>query len=275
MKKYSILILLLNFLFISCTSVNYSIDKNSYNSVGKNERIRFIVLHYTATDDKGGLRTLTTERVSAHYFISTKDSEPIYNLVPDEERAWHAGVSDFRDRSNINDSSIGIEITNIGVEDYRNVAKKYGFFVPYDKYVDYSEGQVQKIAHLLKVLVKKYNIDPSNIVGHSDVAPLRKIDPGAKFPWKRLHTEYGIGAWYNERDKEFYKNQEMYDATPVRMIKAEFRKYGYKINDTDEWDEQSRRVVYNFQAHFNPQGLSGNMDLETFAILKALNKKYR
>lgn len=275
MKNCAILLLLLNFLFISCSSVNYSVDNTSYNSTGKNERVRFIVLHYTATDDAGGLQTLTKGQVSAHYFITTKDSDPTYNLVPDNERAWHAGISEYRNRTNINDSSIGIEITNIGVADYENVAAQYGFFVPYDDYVEFKEGQIKKVGHLVKALCKKYKIDPTNVVGHSDVAPLRKIDPGAKFPWERLYKEYGVGAWYDERDKKFYENQEVYDATPIRVIKAEFRKYGYRMNDTDEWDEPSRRVVYNFQAHFNPQKLSGDMDLETFAILKALNKKYR
>lgn len=275
MKKYNFMLLIFTLLLYSCTSINYSVDSKSYKATGKNSRVRFIVLHYTATNDEIGLKTLTTQQVSAHYLVTSKDSDPVYNLVPENERAWHAGFSGFRGRNNINDSSIGIEITNIGVDNYADETKEYGFFIPYDKYVPYSEGQIKKIAHLLKDILKRYKIDPTNIVGHSDIAPLRKIDPGAKFPWKRLYEEYGIGAWYNEKDKEFYMNERLYSATPISQIKSEFRRYGYDINSTNEWDEESRRVVYAFQMHFNPQNATGYLDLETFAILKALNKKYR
>lgn len=272
MKKRYILVLLLNILLISCAKINYKIDDKTYRATGKNSRIKFIVLHYTATNDKGGIRTLTTEQVSSHYLITSKDEDPIYNLVDENERAWHAGVSDFAGRSNINDTSIGIEITNRGIKPN---CKQYGFFIPYDEYIDYSDGQIKKVAFLVKELIKKYNIEPKNVVGHSDVAPLRKIDPGAKFPWERLYKEYGIGAWYNEKDKIFFMNEEVYNAASVEQIKNEFRKYGYKLNNSDEWDEESRRVVYNFQSHFNPKNATGNMDLETYAIIKALNKKYR
>lgn len=275
MKSYAILILLINFLLISCTSVNYKIDNKTFRSTGKNARVKFIVLHYTATNDEIGIRTLTTERVSSHYLITSQDKDPIYNLVDDEDRAWHAGISEFKDRNNINDTSIGIEITNRGVSDYKKVSNKYGFYIPYENYIPYSEGQIEKIAFLVKQLIEKYDIEPTNVIGHSDIAPLRKIDPGAKFPWERLYKEYGIGAWYDEKDKLFYTNEELYKKAPISAIKAEFRKYGYNMNESDEWDEPSRRIIYNFQAHFNPKGLSGNMDLETYAIIKALNKKYR
>lgn len=106
-------------MFISCTSVNYKIDNKTFRSTGKNARVKFIVLHYTATNDEIGIRTLTTERVSSHYLITSQDKDPIYNLVDDEDRAWHAGISEFKDRNNINDTSIGIEITNRGVSDYK------------------------------------------------------------------------------------------------------------------------------------------------------------
>lgn len=273
MKK--VLILLILVLFCSCSSVNYNINKEKYTSVGMNERIKFIVIHYTATNDEVGLRALTKGNVSSHYFISTKDKEPIYNIVPLDKRAWHAGISQFNGRSNINDTSIGIEISNKGIRSYNTNQKKYGFFIPREEYIEFSEGQIKKLAFLLKQLIKEYKIKPYDIVGHSDVAPTRKIDPGLKFPWERLYKDYGIGAWYDERDKQFYMNEEIYKVTPVEKIKEELRRYGYKINLTDEWDEESKRVVYSFQAHFNQKKATGNMDLETFAILKALNKKYK
>lgn len=274
LKKIVMIILFLQ-LFTSCTFVNYSIDSTTYYSKNSNERIKFLIVHYTATSDEVGLRALTNGGVSSHYLITSKDLEPTYRLVPEEKRAWHAGISGFNGYNNLNDTSIGIEISNYGIENYDESEKKYGFFIPEEKYIEFSEAQIRKIANLLKNLIEKYDIKPTNILGHSDIAPTRKIDPGAKFPWERLYREYGIGAWYEEKDKVFYMNEEVYSLTPVHMMKEELRKYGYVVNSTDEWDEESRRVVYNFQAHFNPTKLSGNMDIETFAILKALNKKYR
>ena len=275
MKKYLVILFLQSLLLSACTSINYKIDSKKYSSKSQNERIRFIIIHYTATTDEVGLRALTQGGVSSHFFISSKDEEPIYNLVPLDKRAWHAGISEFGGRNNLNDTSIGIEITSYGVRDEKKDIKDYGFFIPEDKYIEFTEGQIKKLARLLTNLISQYNIKPIDILGHSDIAPTRKIDPGPKFPWERLFKEYGIGAWYNEKDKKFFMNEKLYSVTPIFKIKEEFRKYGYKINSTNEWDEESRRVVYSFQAHFNPKGLSGNMDLETFAILKALNKKYR
>lgn len=275
MKKYLKLLILLVLLLSSCTSINYSVDSKKFSSIGQNERIKYIIIHYTATTDEVGLRALTQGNVSSHYLITSKDEEPIYNLVPLEKRAWHAGISSFGGRTNLNDTSIGIEITNKGVTSYDETEKQYGFFIPREMYIEFSEGQIKKLAHLLQGLISEYKIKPKDILGHSDIAPTRKIDPGAKFPWERLYREYGIGAWYNEKDKIFFMNEKLYKVTPVSEIKKELRKYGYKINDSDEWDEESKRVVYSFQAHFNPKGLSGEMDLETFAILKALNRKYR
>lgn len=275
MKFRYISILLTIFLFISCSSVNYDIDRKKYQAVGKNERVRFIIIHYTATDDALAIRALTKGQVSSHYLITSLDEEPIYNLVPLEKRAWHAGMSEFGGRNNLNDTSIGIEIVNKGIRKYDEAEKKYGFFIPQQEYIEYSDGQIKKLAYLLKNLIERYDIKPKNVLGHSDIAPTRKIDPGPRFPWEKLYKEYGIGVWYNESDKKFYMNEKLFKVTPVIKIKEELRKYGYRVNNTDEWDEESKRVVYSFQAHFNPKGATGNMDLETFAILKALNKKYR
>lgn len=275
MKKKYLVLFLMSIIFFSCSRVNYKIDDKSYQARGKDSRIKYIVLHYTATNDEVGIRALTGPNVSSHYLITSKEEEATYALVPHEERAWHAGVSEFGGRSNINDTSIGIEIVNIGIKAISNVPKYDGFFRPYDEYVEFDEAQIKKVAALLKKLIEQYHINPKFIVGHSDVAPLRKIDPGPKFPWERLYKEYHIGAWYDESDKIFFMNEALFNVTPVTEIKAELRKYGYKVNTTDEWDEESKRVVYNFKAHFNPKMLSEEMDLESFAILKALNKKYR
>ena len=249
----------------------FQVDSSTYISRGKEERIKFIILHYTALDNVGSIRVLTGG-VSAHFIVFDEDDNKIYSLVPLEQRAWHAGVSAFRGRTNINDTSVGIEIVNDGIaKEYRSDPNPYH---PYDHYVDYKPIQIEKVAQIIKYVAEKYNIPARNIVAHSDIAPSRKKDPGAKFPWKELYDKYNIGAWYDEADKQEFMDEEKFKATSIREIKDELRKYGYEINRLDEWDKESKDVVYAFQLHFNPKNATGEMDLETFAILKALNKKY-
>ena len=250
----------------------FKVDSDTYVSLGRNERIQFIVVHYTATNNEYSIKELISNRVSAHFLVLDEDDNTIYNLVPLDQRAWHAGASSFRGRTNLNDTSIGIEIVSDGIaRDRRNDPNRYP---PYDAYLEYKPIQIEKVAQIIKYVAARYNIPARNIVAHSDIAPSRKKDPGAKFPWKELYEKYDIGAWYNESDKQSFMNEEKFNATSISDIKEELRKYGYEINRTNEWDRDSRDVVYAFQLHFNPKNATGDMDLETYAILKALNKKY-
>lgn len=272
-KKFYLIFLLIIFVIAGCTASKkiYKIDSEKYIAKGKNERIQFIIIHYTAGSNEVSIKELTSERVSSHYLIPSGEDEKIYSLVPENERAWHAGVSSFRGRTNINDTSIGIEIVNEGIyKEYRD----YPTYNTYEHYVDYEKMQIEKVAQLVKDLSLKYKIPSRNILAHSDIAPSRKKDPGAKFPWKKLYDEYGIGAWYEEEDKLFFMNYDEYNSKSISEIKKELREYGYDINDTEEWDKASKDVIYAFQLHFNPKNLTAEMDLETYAILKALNKKY-
>ena len=250
----------------------FQVDSSSYVAIGKNERIQFIVVHYTAIDNAASIKELTTNKVSSHFLVLDEDDNKIYNLVPLEQRAWHAGASAFRGRTNINDTSVGIEIVSDGIA--KEFISDPNPYHPYDHYVDYKPIQIEKVAQIIKYVAEKYNIPARNIVAHSDIAPSRKKDPGAKFPWKELYDKYNIGAWYDEADKQTFMDEEKFKATSIREIKDELRKYGYEINRFDEWDKESKDVVYAFQLHFNPKNATGEMDLETFAILKALNKKY-
>ncbi|MDE4454433.1 N-acetylmuramoyl-L-alanine amidase [Psychrobacter sp. DAB_AL62B] len=266
---------------ISCVSIptpkpRYAIDSETYQATGKSERIKTIVLHYTVSDNDRSIKTLTTGNVSAHYLVLNHDDDKIYNLVPENERAWHAGDGGFAGRTILNDTSIGIEIVNAGIKhEYRNALKNGKLdYHPYEHYVEFDELQVKKVGQLVQDLAKRYDISPKNIIGHADMAPSRKIDPGAKFPWQRLYFDYGIGAWYDEFDKQFFMSQDEFAAATIPEIKQAFRDYGYQINDSDEWDKASRDVIYAFQLHFRPQQPTGVMDVETYAILKALNKKY-
>ena len=254
----------------------FVIDSETYQATGKSERIKSIVLQYTVSDNARSIKTLTTGNVSAHYLILDNNDNKIYNLVPESERAWHAGAGGFAGRTILNDTSIGIEIVNSGIKpEYRDVLKNGALdYHPYEHYVEFNELQIKKVAQLVQDLAKRYNISAKNIIGHADMAPSRKIDPGAKFPWQRLYFDYGIGAWYDEFDKQFFMNQDAFAVATIPEIKQAFRDYGYPINDTDAWDKASRNVVYAFQLHFRPQQPTGKLDLETYAILKALNKKY-
>ena len=250
----------------------FQVDSSSYVAIGKNERIQFIVVHYTAIDNAASIKELTTNKVSSHFLVLDEDDNKIYSLVPLEQRAWHAGASAFRGRTNINDTSVGIEIVSDGIA--KEFISDPNPYHPYDHYVDYKPIQIEKVAQIIKYVAEKYNVPARNIVAHSDIAPSRKKDPGAKFPWKELYDKYNIGAWYDEADKQTFMDEEKFKATSIREIKDELRKYGYEINRFDEWDKESKDVVYAFQLHFNPKNATGEMDLETFAILKALNKKY-
>ncbi|WP_296402904.1 N-acetylmuramoyl-L-alanine amidase [Psychrobacter sp.] len=262
---------------MSCVgSSRFVIDSQSYQAQGKNQRISSIVLHYTAEDEEESIRLLTTANVSAHYLIPLTQNNKIYQLVADNERAWHAGSGEFAGRRVLNDTSIGIEIVNEGIKkEFRKTRNSdNNGYHPSEHFVEFSDIQVQKLAQLISSLTKKYQIEPTQIIGHSDMAPSRKIDPGAKFPWERLYKEYGIGAWYDDVDKQHFMTDGSFETATVAEIKQLLKDYGYAINDSDKWDKASRNVVYAFQLHFRPQQIDAKMDLETYAILKALSKKY-
>lgn len=260
-------------LALSACAHRYPID-HSYQAIGKSSRIEYIILHYTAEDHENSLAVLTGDQVSSHYLIGDDRDEVIYQLVEDDSRAWHAGRSEFGGKTALNDISIGIEIVNAGID---AAFKGHRGYLPQAAFVDFSDKQIDKTADLLARLVKKYDILPTNILAHSDIAPSRKIDPGAKFPWRYLYEKHGLGAWYDEADKQAFLAdlQENFNQVSVRDIKNELKKYGYAINDSDEWDRASQNVVYAFQLHFRAENPTGVMDRETLAILRALNKKYR
>lgn len=285
MKKIILMLGLSIFLF-SCSSTgktHFKIDSKTYRAKSYDNRIKSIVLHYTAINNEKSIRALTEGQVSSHYLITDKEGDPIYSLVDDQKRAWHAGKSEFSGRTNLNDSSIGIEIVNLGYVSPKNdlhpqVAKLKSSkesFIEKDLFIPYDEVQIRKVAFLVKELSEKYRVAPKFILGHSDISFDRKKDPGPLFPWKQLYEEYGIGAWYEEVDKLEYMNPEEFSKMNIEDIKAEFRKYGYELPKTEVWDVPSVQGIYAFQMHFRPENIDGIVDLETLAILKALNKKYR
>lgn len=241
-------------------------------AVGQNDRVRFLIMHYTALDDEQSLKVLTQDNVSAHYLIPSepdfKEGKPVVlQLVDEDKRAWHAGVSNWNGRNNLNDSSIGIEIVNRGFTD--NVDGQRTWY-------PFNENQVAAVAALAKDIIHRYQITPDNVLGHSDIAPLRKQDPGKLFPWERL-AAMGIGAWPDQMTVTRYLAGRASDEpVDVKNLQLLLKQYGYDpIPQHGMLDEETRKHIAAFQMHFRPTDISGNADAETEAIIRALIEKYR
>lgn len=251
----------------------YTISKVYFPAVAQNFRQKYIILHYTALDHDKSVRVLTTQAVSSHYLVNDLQNAEIYQLVDENKRAYHAGMSEWRKDSGLNDNSIGIEIVNNG---YQTVEGKK-VFAPFPDY------QVKKVAELVKDLVNRYQILPANVLAHSDIAPTRKQDPGPLFPWKKLYDEYGIGMWYDDATKQTFLSQiipedfnaKYNDAVFIMKVQIELKKFGYtSLLESGTWDRPTQLTLEALQYHFRPENYDGKLDMETWAILQALNQKY-
>ena len=232
-------------------------------------RIRFLVMHYTEIDEAQSLDVLTQEQVSAHYVVPDhprmKNGEPVvWQLVPETQRAWHAGLSDWQGTTELNAASIGIENVNIGPID-----------TPQGRtWQPYPPEQVDAIIRLAKDIVTRYGIPPTRVVGHSDIAPQRKIDPGPFFPWKQLY-DAGIGAWPDDATvAKDLAGRDPHAGADVRALQQKLARYGYETVTDGVLDDRTRRVLAAFQMHFRPADYSGNPDAQTDAIAQALLDKY-
>lgn len=235
-----------------------SIDR-SHPSANQDERIQFVVLHYTSASLERSLALLTHGEVSSHYLIGDNDGK-IYQLVDESRRAWHAGESQWQGRTWLNSTSIGIEIVNPGFTDTPTGRLWY----------PYSEAQIQSLIVLLKDIVARNNIQPRHIIGHSDIAPLRKLDPGPLFPWKRLADE-GLGVWPDAN--AVARQRARFDVNPpsVTWYQQQLARFGYSVDQSGELDVETRHVLAAFQMRFRPQRFDGEPDAQTAAILHVLN----
>ncbi|MBH2987641.1 N-acetylmuramoyl-L-alanine amidase [Serratia marcescens] len=250
------------------------VDRGAYQletlhqAQGADQRIRFLVMHYTAEDFHSSLKTLTDEHVSAHYLLPAhpqrEHGKPtVYRLVPEAKRAWHAGASGWRGRSNLNDTSIGIEIVNKGFT--RNML--------FTHWQPYTAEQIAVLIPLSRDIIQRYGIQPQDVVGHSDIAPQRKQDPGPLFPWRQL-AQAGIGAWPDEADvQRLLAGRDRQAPVPLAPLLEKLARYGYAIDPS--WDaRQQRNVLAAFQMHFRPDDVRGEPDAESEAIIDALLLKY-
>jgi N-acetylmuramoyl-L-alanine amidase len=250
----------------------FPIDSTSYKAKAFNQRVRFLVMHYTAGDFKSSMAALTGPNVSAHYVVPDPTDKTykeagftdmrIFKLLDEQKRAWHAGISSWAGRTNLNDTSIGIENVNLAREEHGQI-----IFPPYNP------TQIEAIKQLALDILKRYpDITPRNVVGHSDIAPTRKSDPGAAFPWKELY-QAGIGAWYDDATKQKYIDL-FKGKVPVKAdILAKLSKYGYDISVV-KTTVNYKQLIRAFQLHFRQSNYDGNVDVETAAILYALVEKY-
>ena len=234
----------------------------SHPSLNHDNRVQFVIVHYTSASLERSLALLTHGQVSSHYLIGDDASGTIYKLVDESQRAWHAGESEWAGRTWLNSSSIGIEIVNPGYTD----APTGRLWYPY------SEAQVQSLVVLLKDISKRNGIDPKNIIGHSDIAPLRKLDPGPLFPWKRLAAE-GLGVWPDAQAVARFQQQYAVSLPSITWFQEELARLGYQTPQTGELDVATRHVIAAFQMHFRPSRFDGTPDAESAAILSALNRR--
>lgn len=272
-------------LLSSCSSLPIkSLPSHNYS-----ERIKFLVMHYTAIDYEESVHALIDEGgLSAHYLIPeshdksyNEDELNIYQLVPENKRAWHAGPSYWQGRNDLNDQSIGIEIVN--VPNCRKLGETNVETITYQQENDenklcvFPEYDPKQIALLIKlsqdILKRNPDISPTHIIGHSDITPTRKNDPGPRFPWYQLH-QAGIGAWYDIGTVEKYWKLFNSNIPNMALIQQALNSYGYGVIETGELDSQTLDTLSAFQMHFVPWQVTGKADSKTIATLFALLDKY-
>jgi len=232
-------------------SPNFDQKKRSSKS------IKLLVIHYTGMQsERESIMRLCNPKykVSSHFVINQNGK--IYRLVQDYQTAWHAGKSCWGKYKNLNKNSIGIELVNKGHEfDYTNFKKK----------------QLSSLIKICKILIKKYKIKKRNIVGHSDISPLRKIDPGEKFPWKEL-ADKKIGIWHNCKTKDLIKFRQVRISN---KFKSEFinnlKKIGYCFNNKKKTNFS--KTVEAFQRHYRKELINGIIDKECLIIAINILKK--
>ena len=242
------------------TTLNYS--PNFETRKRKLSEIKFIILHYTGMKKESeAIKRLTDikSKVSCHYLI--KNNGEIVAMVPDLYVAWHAGVSSWKNFKSLNKYSIGIEISNPGHD---------------NNYNKFSKKQSQSLKKLSQFLIKKYKINQKNILGHSDIAPTRKKDPGEKFPWKYF-AKSGIGEWHSLSKGMLIKNREKkISLIDKKNFFKNLSKIGYQIKSPTKLkkDQFLNLITRAFQRRFRLELINGKIDQECLIISQNLVKKF-
>ena len=233
-------------------SINFDLKKRDKKS------IKFIIIHYTGMkNESDAIKRLCDAKseVSSHYFI--KNNGDLLNLVPDLYNAWHSGKSSWKKFKSLNRYSIGIEINNPGHE---------------FKYKKYSLKQISSLIKLLKILKEKYKIKKQNILGHSDISPNRKKDPGEKFPWNKL-AEKKLCKWHtlNENKIKIYRNLKL-NISDEKLFLNNLHKIGYSKIFSTRYRIKKINLVKAFQRRYRQSLISGKIDKECLFISQNLIK---
>lgn len=258
--SHHVAVLLASALVTACAG-GPPIDR-TYSAVSQGSRVQYVILHFTWEDWPASLDILSRGPVSSHYLVRDEPVR-IYRLVDESRRAFHAGRSSWRGHSNLNSASIGIEIVNGG---NRQDANGNVVWQPYP------DAQIDAVVRLVAWIVARHGISPRNVLGHSDIAPLRKLDPGPLFPWWRL-AEAGLILWPDgslvaER-LAVYQSQ----LPPVAWFQQRLSEHGFEIAQTGELDDATRLVIAAFQTKYRPARHDGDPDAETAAILDAITTR--
>ncbi len=232
-------------------SFNYS---PNFDPIKRNKKkIKYLIFHYTGMkNDRLAINKLVNlnSKVSSHYYINRKGK--LIQLVPDLYVAWHAGKSNWKKDKLLNQNSIGIEISNPG--------HNHG-------YIKFNKKQIKCLIKISKILIKKYKIKKNNILGHSDIAPLRKKDPGERFPWKYL-SENKIGIWHKIDKKKLKILRGDTSNLNLNYFLNKLRKFGYCINYSKR--NELKKIIKSFQRRFRPESINGILDKECLEIAKSL-----
>jgi len=234
----------------------------SITARSQGSRVRFIVLHYTVSESPRALDILSRGEVSSHYLVTDDEPPRVYRLVDEDRAAWHAGQSAWQGYTWLNRSSIGIEIVNRGPVGTAPDGTT--------RWQPYTPSQIRVVKALVRDIAHRHGIAPENIVGHSDVAPLRKQDPGPLFPWREL-ARAGLGRWYDETVAQAlrarFESQGLPDAA---WVQQQLARLGYAVPRTGVADRETQAVLAAFQMHYRPSRHDGVFDAETAGVLAAL-----
>ena len=235
--------------------ISHKFKSSNFDNRLNNAKIKYIIIHYTETkslEEAIKLLTSDTRKVSCHYIIDCNGL--IYNLVDESKRAWHAGISCWKKKTDLNNNSLGIELVNLGEKSKSKFSNK----------------QILSLLDLLFELKKKYTIKAANFLGHSDIAPSRKIDPGIYFPWKLL-SKKSFGLWFEVPHKK--ENSKKLNKKDEEEFLKNLQKIGYstqKIKDIDT--NQKKDIINAFHRHFFSENLNNNPSVKSLVISEGLLK---
>ncbi len=231
---------------------------------GQDSRALFLILHYTGESMADSLRILTQQAVSAHYLVGDQTPPVVYRLVDESRRAWHAGDSAWQGHTMLNASSIGVEIVNPGPRTQPDGSRAFAPYAP---------DQIAALIPLLQGIQARHGIRPDRILGHSDIAPQRKLDPGPMFPWRAL-ADAGLLRWPDAAQISLHTAvlQRRYpDTLPEPAWWQEMlAQVGYSVPRHGQQDNATRNVIAAFQMKYRPTNVDGLPDRETAVWLQAV-----